>query len=218
MIPEAGSTFALDQHIAPIPGCTTSEIAWRHDGMLLAYFALAAETDISAESYPGSKIIWAESGQLQIFDDTGGAWNLEPGDTFVTPIDTPVGMRAHTDCVYAELTLKEGTSMNNLLKTGEVLKLADLLPYQDGKIINTDLVNNDHVKLALMSFGAGTGLSEHAAPGQALVFALDGAGIIGYEGEEHRVVAGQNFAFAKGGRHYVKADGPFKMALLLMKE
>ena len=114
MIPEAGSTFALDQHIAPIPGCTVSEIAWQHDGMLLAYFALAAETDISAESYPGSKIIWAESGQLQIFDDTGGTWNLEPGDTFVSPIDTPVGMRARTDCVYAELTLKEGTSMNNL--------------------------------------------------------------------------------------------------------
>lgn len=218
MTPEAGSAFTLDQHIAPIPGCTISETAWEHDGLLLAYFALAAGTDISAESYPGNKIVWVASGPLEIFDAAGRTWHLEPGDAFVTPANTPVGMRARTNCVYAELTLKEETTMNELLKTGEVLKLADLLPCQDGKIINTDLVNNDHVKLALMSFGAGTGLSEHAAPGQALVFALDGTGIIGYEGEEHRIAAGQNFVFAKGGRHYVKADGPFKMALLLLKE
>ena len=218
MTPEAGRVFALNEHIAPIPGCTTSEIAWQHDGLMLSYFALAANTDISAESYPGHKIICVASGQLELFDDAGHAWNLTAGDTFVTPIDTLIGARAHTDCVYAELTLKEGIAMNDILKPGTILKLADLLPYQEGKIINTDLVNNDQVKLALMSFGEGTGLSEHAAPGEALVFALDGQGIIGYEGQEHRIAAGQNFVFAKGGRHYVKADGPFKMALLLMKE
>lgn len=218
MTPEAGRAFTLDQRVSPLPGCTISETVWQRDGLQLAYFALAAGTDISAESYPGSKIIGVGSGQLEIFDTAGSTWSLDAGDAFVTPVDVPVGMRARTDCIYVELTLKEELAMNDLLKTGEVLKLADLLPYQDGKIINTDLVNNDHVKLALMSFGAGTGLPEHAAPGEALVFALDGAGIIGYEGEEHRVTAGQNFAFAKGGRHYVKADGPFKMALLLMKE
>ena len=48
-----------------------------------------------------------------------------------------------------------------------------------------------------------------------MIFALDGEGIIGYEGEEHRIRAGENFHFAKGGLHYVKADQKIKMGLLL---
>lgn len=69
-----------------------------------------------------------------------------------------------------------------------------------------------------MSFTEGTGLPEHAAPGEALIFALDGEGTIGYEGYEYRIHAGENFKFAKGGAHYIKADGNFKMALLLVLE
>lgn len=57
-----------------------------------------------------------------------------------------------------------------------------------------------------------------AAPGEALIFALDGEGIIGYEGKEHHIRAGENFHFAKGGKHFVKANGRFKMALLLTLE
>ena len=64
----------------------------------------------------------------------------------------------------------------------------------------------------------GTGLSEHAAPGEALVFALDGEAIIGYEAKEHRMKASETFLFAKGGLHSVKADHRFKMALLLTLE
>ena len=69
-----------------------------------------------------------------------------------------------------------------------------------------------------MAFDVGTGLSEHAAPGEAIIFALDGEGVIGYEGEEHPIKAGENFHFAKGGMHSVKAKEKFKMALLLTLE
>ena len=68
---------------------------------------------------------------------------------------------------------------------------------------------------SLQKQSRGTGLTEHAAPGEALIFALDGKGIIGYEGKEHHIKAGENFKFAAGGRHWVKADGKFKMALLM---
>ena len=105
--------------------------------------------------------------------------------------------------------------MNEVLQAGEVFSLKDLIPYQDGRIVNMDLVDNDHTKFVLMSFDAGTGLSEHAAPGDAIIFALAGEGVIGYEGTEHVIKAGENFRFAKNGRHYVRADTPFKMALLL---
>ena len=51
-----------------------------------------------------------------------------------------------------------------------------------------------------------------------MIFALDGEAIIGYEGKEHVLKSGENFHFAKAGKHYVKADKKFKMALLLTLE
>ncbi len=108
--------------------------------------------------------------------------------------------------------------MNEVLEAGKVLKLADLLPYQEGRIVNMDLINDPKLKFVIMSFDERTGLSEHSAPGEALIFALDGQGIIGYEGKEYTIKAGENFKFAKNGKHYVKADGKFKMALLLTLE
>ena len=104
---------------------------------------------------------------------------------------------------------------SQILKDKEIFALKDLLPYQDGKIVNMDLISDEKLKLVLMSFAEGTGLSEHAAPGEALIFALDGEGIIGYEGKEYTIHAGENFKFEKNGAHYVKADKKFKMALLL---
>ena len=99
--------------------------------------------------------------------------------------------------------------MNNAIKAGEIFKLPELVPYQESKIVNMDVVHNDKMKFVVMAFDAGTGLSEHAAPGEALIF---------YEGKEHPIKAGENFHFAKGGLHSVKANGRFKMALLLTLE
>ena len=108
--------------------------------------------------------------------------------------------------------------MNSAIQAGKVFKLADLLPYQEGKIVNMDVMHNDKMKFVIMAFDAGTGLSQHAAPGEALIFALDGEAIIGYEGRQHAIKAGENFHFAKGGLHSVKAESKFKMALLLTLE
>lgn len=108
--------------------------------------------------------------------------------------------------------------MNNVIQSGKVFSLAELVPYQDGKIVNMDVISDPKMKFVVMSFDEGTGLSEHAAPGEALIFALDGEGIIGYEGKEYHLHAGENFKFAKNGKHWVKAKGRFKMALLLTME
>lgn len=35
-------------------------------------------------------------------------------------------------------------------KAGEVFKLAELVPYADGKIVNMDVVHNDTMKMALL--------------------------------------------------------------------
>lgn len=93
-----------------------------------------------------------------------------------------------------------------------------VLPYMEGKIANMDVVHNDKMNFVVMAFDEGTGLSEHAAPGETLIFALDGEGVIGYEGKDHPIKAGENFHFAKAGLHSVKATKRFKMALLLTLE
>lgn len=213
---KAGRVFSIVQEDPPVAGCTVSDAVLHAGGLAITHFSLAAHTDISAESYGYPKLLLCDWGAVEVYDADGHGQTLEEGAMLATPIDAPVGARTQNGCVHTEITLTKETTMNETLKAGEVVRLADLLPCQDGKIVNMDLAHNDGMKLALMSFGAGTGLDEHAAPGDALVFALDGQATIGYEGQEHVISAGENFKFDKGGRHYVRADrGTFKMALLV---
>ena len=54
--------------------------------------------------------------------------------------------------------------------------------------------------------------------GSAIVFALEGKAMIGYEGKDYELSAGECFRFEKNGLHSVTANSRFKMALLLILE
>ena len=179
---------------------------------------MAENTDISAEIYPYHKLLIVAEGRMSVYGDKGFIRELETGDCIITMTDTPVGMKTNNGAVYTEISIRREDIMNNSVKAGEVFKLADLVPYADGKIVNMDVVHNDKMKFIVMAFDEGAALSEHAAPGEAIVFALDGEGVIGYEGKEHVIKAGENFHFAKAGLHSVRATKKFKMALLLTLE
>ncbi len=214
----SGKTFSLVASEAPVPGCTTSRELIAGRAAAATCFSLAAGTDISAESHPYDRLELVLDGALRMYDLAGRSWEVPAGSVAVPPVGEPVGMAAKTGSVYVEASARQGKGfvMNDAIKSGQVTRLADLLPYREGSIVNMDLAHNEGTKLALMSFDAGTGLQEHAAPGEALVFALEGEATIGYEGAEHTIHAGEQFKFDAGGRHYVRADKPFKMALLLM--
>lgn len=174
--------------------------------------------DISAEIYPYHKLIIMAEGVIEIYGADGFRRNLHTSDSIITLTDTPMGIRTAEGAVYTEVSIRRRDIMNEAIKAGEVFRLAEIVPYQDGKIVNMDVVHNDKMKFVIMAFDAGTELSEHAAPGEALIFVLDGEGVIGYEGKEHPIKAGENFRFAKAGIHSVKAAKRFKMALLLTLE
>ena len=87
--------------------------------------------------------------------------------------------------------------------------MKDLISYEEGSIANLDLAHTDNMKFVLMAFDEGTGLTPHRAPGKA---------IIGYEGQDYELTAGQSFRFDKNGLHSVTAQGKFKMSLLLVLE
>ncbi len=211
---KTGAVFSIAEDNQPVAGCTISKAVYDNGTDYISYFSLAKDTDISAELYGYHKLILLHEGSMEVYTDKE-VFAFEKGDCIVTPTDTPVGMRTDTKAIYTEISIRRHT-MNNAIKAGEVFKLAELLPYQESKIINMDVAHNEKMKFVIMSFDEGTGLTEHAAPGETLIFALDGKGVIGYEGKEHNIKAGENFKLAAGGRHWVKADGKFKMALLMM--
>lgn len=211
MIP-VGEPFRMGDAFPPAPGCTFST---RIVGNAFAY-ALAEGTDISPESYAYPRMFLAEMGDLAL--SVGDSRLTVPeGSCVVLPAGPDEGAEAEKDCVYTEIDIMEG-SMNGAIKDGTVFELGDLVPYRDDTVANMDVVKADGMKFVVMAFDAGTGLNEHAAPGDAIVFALDGKGIIGYEGKEHELSKGQCFRFAKNGKHYVKAEQRFKMALFLIKD
>ena len=124
-------------------------------------------------------------------------------------------MRTAQGSVNTEMSVRKEIMMNEAIKAGEVFRLRDLISYEEDKIMNMAVVDNDKMKFVVMAFDEGTELSEHAAPGEAIVFALDGEGVIEYEGQEHLIKAGENFHFAKAALHSVKATKKFKMALII---
>lgn len=208
-----GEVFSVTKDNIPIPGCTVSKSITAD----IAYYSLASGTDISAEIYPYLKLFFVDSGEAEVYFQNR-VFKCSAQKCVLAPADIPVGIRADKDTVYTEITVRRDSIMNKMINAGEVFKLADLVPYSDGKIVNMDVVSNEKMKFVVMAFDEGCALSEHAAPGNALIFALDGQGIIGYEGKEHTIKAGESFRFAKGGRHYVKAPAKFKMALLITLE
>ena len=213
---KTGAVFSIAEDNQPVAGCTISKEVYASGQDYISYFSLAQDTDISAEIYNYHKLLILHEGSMEVFTDKQ-VGTLNEGKALLTPTEIPVGMRTDTKAIYTEISIRRNT-MNNAVKAGEVFKLAELVPYQDGKIINMDIAHNEKMKFVIMSFGEGTGLAEHAAPGEALIFALDGKGVIGYEGKAHPIQAGENFKFAAGGKHWVKADGKFKMALLMTLE
>ena len=214
---KVGEVFSIAKSNQPVPGCTISKAV--HSGMNdIIYFSLAKNTDISAEIYPYYKLLIVADGSIEVYGAEDFSQTLRTGDSIITLTDTPMGMRTSENAVYTEISIRRNDIMNEAIKAGEVFKLAELVPYVEDKIVNMDVVHNDKMKFVVMAFDEGTDLSEHAAPGEAIIFALDGEGVIGYEGEDHPIKAGENFHFAKAGLHSVKATKKFKMALLLTLE
>lgn len=214
---KTGEVFSIAKDNQPVIGCTISKEVRGGENYIM-YFSMAKNTDISAEIYPYHKLMIVEDGSMEVYGTDGFCRRLDRGDSIVTLTDVPMGMRTSAGAVYTEIQVRKDDIMNEAVKAGEVFRLAQLVPYAEGRIVNMDVVHNDKMKFVVMAFDEGTGLSEHAAPGEAIIFALEGEGVIGYEGQDHPIRAGENFHFAKEGLHSVKATKRFKMALLLTLE
>lgn len=183
------------------------------------YFSLGEGTSISRERYDNPALYLGDEGRAVFsLGEDGRKVTLEKGELLAVPGGTLCGAVSEGGAVYTEIIIKEDADMNSLVKSGEIMMLKDLIPYEEESISNLDIVSGETVKFVLMAFDKGTGLQPHRAPGNAIVFALEGEAVIGYEGKEYPISAGECFRFDKEGLHSVNARERFKMALLLVLE
>jgi quercetin dioxygenase-like cupin family protein len=97
------------------------------------------------------------------------------------------------------------------------LKLADLAAYQTHSIVSREIINKKTGTVTVFAFDAGEGLSEHTAPFDAMVYALEGQAEIMIGDAWHAVKAGDMIIMPAGRPHALKASERFKMLLVLIK-
>lgn len=189
----------------------------------VTHFSLGKGTSITQESYDHITMYIGASGSGDfLIGKDATKYKLLPNSALIVPDGELCGMETNSGMVYTELILKNHNekeiTMNANIKTNEVFLLKDLINYEEGSISNIDVVSTNNMKYVLMAFDEGTSLTPHRAPGNAIVFALEGNATIGYEGKDYNISAGECFKFEKNGLHSITANGKFKMALLLVIE
>lgn len=100
---------------------------------------------------------------------------------------------------------------------GVPVPLADVVEMQAGAVVSREIVRAEQGTVTAFAFDAGQGLSEHTAPFDAMVVALEGEVEITIAGMAHRVVAGQMLIMPAGKPHALLAVTPFKMLLVLIR-
>ena len=80
--------------------------------------------------------------------------------------------------------------MEQLIKNldrAQPLPLKEQVAYEKGKVVSLTLTQRPGVGMTLFAFDAGEGISTHAAPGDAMVYVLDGEAQITIGGAAHTV-------------------------------
>jgi len=107
--------------------------------------------------------------------------------------------------------------MNNKImkniESAKILKLEDLVSYQEGQVVSKTLVQNPNVSLTFFSFDKGEEISTHSSHGDAMVYIIDGTAEITIGGEKFTLSAGETIVMPSEVPHAVFA--PEKMKFML---
>ncbi|MBI5701391.1 cupin domain-containing protein [Candidatus Saganbacteria bacterium] len=98
-----------------------------------------------------------------------------------------------------------------------VINLAGLIGYQSGSVVSRTLVNKKTGTVTVFAFDKGEGLSEHAAPFDAIVNVLDGTAEVSISKKPHILNAGDMIIMPANEHHSLKAIDKFKMLLIMIK-
>jgi quercetin dioxygenase-like cupin family protein len=101
--------------------------------------------------------------------------------------------------------------------TAKVLDMARLVEYQTGSVVSRAIIHKKTGTITLFAFDEGQGLSEHTAPFDALVCLLDGEAEVIISGNAHVLKNGEMIIMPANEPHALKAVGPFKMMLVMIR-
>lgn len=101
---------------------------------------------------------------------------------------------------------------------GKHLKMNDLVSYQDGSIVSRTLIDKPVGTITIFAFDEGQGLSEHAAPYDAMVHILEGEVDLTLSGVSHSMKGGDVIIMPANEAHALKAVKPFKMLLTMIRQ
>src|SRR5665647_148778 len=102
------------------------------------------------------------------------------------------------------------TQSKREIPIAEVVRLIDLVNYQEGAVVSRTLVNRTTATVTLFAFDEGQGLSEHTAPFDAVAHVLEGEAEIVVSGKPLRVKAGEMVVMPANQPHALTAVAKFK--------
>ncbi len=98
-----------------------------------------------------------------------------------------------------------------------VHKIAEMLKYQAGAVVSRTIIDQPAGTVTLFALDAGQGLSEHTAPFDALVQALEGSLEIRVSGHEHELAAGELMVMPANEPHELRAKTSAKFLLIMIR-
>lgn len=99
----------------------------------------------------------------------------------------------------------------------QILKIADLVEYQDGSVVSRIVVKAETGSVTLFAFDEGQDLSEHMVPFDGLVHVLEGEVEIKISGKLFHLRIGDAIVMPANEPHAVKAVKRFKMLLTMIR-
>jgi quercetin dioxygenase-like cupin family protein len=113
------------------------------------------------------------------------------------------------------LEVKESSSPAEI--TEKSLKFKELVAYQEGSVVSRTLINEQSGSVTVFAFDEGHGLTEHTAPYDALVFAMEGRVEITISGNVFNLNEGEMIIMPANKPHALKALTRFKMLLIMIR-
>lgn len=104
--------------------------------------------------------------------------------------------------------------MTNELKADS---LAGMVEYQQDAVVSKTILKKNTGTVTLFAFDEGQGLSEHAAPFDAMVQVLDGEVEITISGKPYLLHAGEFIIMPANEPHALKGVKQFKMMLTMIR-
>lgn len=99
----------------------------------------------------------------------------------------------------------------------QVMKLADLVHYQEGAVISREIIKKGTGTVTLFAFDKGEGLSEHTTPFDAGVCVIEGEVQVSIDGERFHLSLGDMIIMPANRPHALKAIERFKMLLIMIR-